>query len=122
MNTEISGPWNHETEPHCCGCWIIRADTNGPYALCNECGFRIDILPLLAAARSALAEKDIALLAHDEWEKLAADLLQRADAAEGGLMEAKAAIRWFVSEEWPQDWRWPEEHVSIIRAAIAGGK
>lgn len=39
---------NHEHDPHCCGCWVIRYDSDGLNAVCNECGETRDLIPLLA--------------------------------------------------------------------------
>lgn len=46
---EIGTLLNHETEPHCCGCWTIQYGNNdiGLRAECNECSKTIDLLPFL---------------------------------------------------------------------------
>jgi len=47
---EIGTLIHHETEPHCCGCWIIQYGDNANYiinAVCNECGKVVDLMPML---------------------------------------------------------------------------
>lgn len=45
---EIGTLINHEHEPHCCGCWVLRYDDAGLNAVCNECGETRDLIALLA--------------------------------------------------------------------------
>jgi len=46
---EIGTLLNHETVPHCCGCWVIQYGNNDVVlrARCNECGKTVDLLSLL---------------------------------------------------------------------------
>ena len=45
---EIATLISHETEPHCCGCWIIHYGRDGGLsAYCNECRKSVDIVELL---------------------------------------------------------------------------
>lgn len=40
-----NGTWiNHETEPHCCGCYVIHWNSGSPLARCNECGHTKEFL------------------------------------------------------------------------------
>lgn len=44
----LAAPLSHETEPHCCGCWVIKKNEYELFAECNECGERRDILDMLS--------------------------------------------------------------------------
>lgn len=46
---------SHETEPHCCGCYVIHWNSGCPLARCNECGHSEELLALLSNAAIAKA-------------------------------------------------------------------
>lgn len=41
----LETPINHETRPHCCGCWSIVYDPEIelPKLVCNECGVEVPL-------------------------------------------------------------------------------
>ena len=93
---KIIGPWNHETEPHCCGCWVIQSDGE-PFAKCNECGKTVRRLPLLSDRPLTVTRyndkgdevPDGVLVFYSDWE----EMKQRASQAESARATARAAER-----------------------------
>jgi rRNA maturation endonuclease Nob1 len=41
---------NHECDPHCIGCYNIHWNAGDPFAACNECGHRVDLLDQLSTS------------------------------------------------------------------------
>src|SRR3990167_2158255 len=117
---------------------LRQIDERGPDPYC---GFEEVLCQLL---RLALDRERLANMRATEWEEAEADTADRLEVC-GKLLEgvsevrdelkaeiallrsatapqtirdALAAIRWLVSEDWPDDYdAWPSEHEAIIKAA-----
>lgn len=73
---KISAPISHETDPHCCGCWVISYDDDGLTAKCNECGETHDLVPMLSSLHSQ--EEDFQhFLSYSNLSKESEDTVQK---------------------------------------------
>lgn len=77
---EVRTMLNHETEPHCCGCWTIQYGDNAVYALnavCNECGKVVDLMPALTPPTDAKIREAVAYLSTGWGEGTEACIFKR---------------------------------------------
>lgn len=61
---EIGTLINHETTPHCCGCYTVQYGNKvGLRLICNECGHTVDLLTYVRASQSPrLTDAQVAAL------------------------------------------------------------